>query len=277
MTARTAVQPGQMFNSWKLLEEAPQTAHGIRMWRVRCECGTIKVRPLSRVVKGITKHCGCKGKAPSRKRAKTNAEILRLHELYGKECSMCYQRKPLDQFWKAGVGKTSADGYQHTCTECMKGEQAERYLKRKGLDRKLTKAERDAANIKLPEQIGQVYNRLTVVEEAPKRNGRRYMRCSCECGGEITTLLAALRSGNTKSCGCMAREGTTNLRRKVCRVCDTEKDNDNFRRYKSGGRHSVCQACEISSEKERQAVYRKMGEQFVENREGPLPPWAQPK
>lgn len=48
---------------------------------------------------------------------------------------------------------------------------------------------------------GAVFTRLTVKGSKPV-NGRRLWICECECGQTVNVLGAALRSGNTKSCGC---------------------------------------------------------------------------
>ena len=58
---------------------------------------------------------------------------------------------------------------------------------------------------------GQRYGRLTVVEQAKTHvtpGGRNvYMwRCVCDCGKESIVPTSALRSGDTKSCGCLQRE-----------------------------------------------------------------------
>jgi AP2 domain len=50
---------------------------------------------------------------------------------------------------------------------------------------------------------GTVFGRLAVVEEAPKRGGRRAMLCRCECGTQKAVLLYSLRGGGAKSCGCL--------------------------------------------------------------------------
>lgn len=55
---------------------------------------------------------------------------------------------------------------------------------------------------------GQKYARLTVLERGPKRlfgNGeaRRTWLCQCDCGTEKHIGGRELRSGNTKSCGCL--------------------------------------------------------------------------
>lgn len=56
------------------------------------------------------------------------------------------------------------------------------------------------------DMIGRRYGRLTVQEPAPVRDflsGRRSAwRCLCDCGAEAVVTTTALRSGNTRSCGC---------------------------------------------------------------------------
>lgn len=54
---------------------------------------------------------------------------------------------------------------------------------------------------------GQVFNRLTAVEcLGANEKGYTMWRCKCICGGEAITRTAALKSGATKSCGCLQRE-----------------------------------------------------------------------
>jgi hypothetical protein len=56
-------------------------------------------------------------------------------------------------------------------------------------------------------QVGEKYGRLTVVEYMyTDAHPRKYFRCSCECGGEVVTHTNSLRTGNTRSCGCLSRE-----------------------------------------------------------------------
>ena len=60
---------------------------------------------------------------------------------------------------------------------------------------------------------GTVFGRLTVLGEAPRMGADRVraMLCQCECGKQKAVRLGALRSGNTKSCGCVNRGvGTKN-------------------------------------------------------------------
>lgn len=56
---------------------------------------------------------------------------------------------------------------------------------------------------------GQVFGKLTAIECAGKKPGKRYYqwRCMCECGNETVVDISALTSGNTKSCGCGKYDG----------------------------------------------------------------------
>lgn len=52
--------------------------------------------------------------------------------------------------------------------------------------------------------IGKKFNMLTVLEELPKRkHGARVYRCKCDCGNFKDVRSDMLKSGKTKSCGCL--------------------------------------------------------------------------
>lgn len=62
-------------------------------------------------------------------------------------------------------------------------------------------------------QIGERFGRLTVlrettIEERKNKAGRNYW-CKCDCGNEIIVYGHNLKTGNTKSCGCLNRELTS--------------------------------------------------------------------
>lgn len=55
---------------------------------------------------------------------------------------------------------------------------------------------------------GQTFGRLTALEEFPaNKYGRRYWTCLCSCGNRVAVAAGHLKSGNTKSCGCIVRQG----------------------------------------------------------------------
>lgn len=54
---------------------------------------------------------------------------------------------------------------------------------------------------------GERYGRLTVVSEAMRdQHNRRTFKCACDCGNKTIVTLPRLRTGRTRSCGCIARE-----------------------------------------------------------------------
>jgi hypothetical protein len=53
---------------------------------------------------------------------------------------------------------------------------------------------------------GAVYGRLTVLRLGHRIGGRHAWLCRCECGTEKVIASQSMRSGNTKSCGCLNEE-----------------------------------------------------------------------
>lgn len=54
--------------------------------------------------------------------------------------------------------------------------------------------------------VGKVFDRLTVIEEDKARDG--YYICECECGTIKSISQQLLKSGHSKSCGCIRKETT---------------------------------------------------------------------
>jgi hypothetical protein len=64
--------------------------------------------------------------------------------------------------------------------------------------------------------VGKRFGRLSVISEAGKQGLDYIYKCKCDCGNETLVLGTNLRTGNTKSCGCLHREiiscvGTRNI------------------------------------------------------------------
>lgn len=53
--------------------------------------------------------------------------------------------------------------------------------------------------------VGEKYHRLTILS-GETRGGRPRAFCRCECGTEKWVILRNLRTGHTRSCGCLMRE-----------------------------------------------------------------------
>jgi len=56
---------------------------------------------------------------------------------------------------------------------------------------------------------GERYGRLTVLRQVGVKNEKRVWDCKCDCGTVIQATTGSLRSGNTKSCGCLRMENRT--------------------------------------------------------------------
>lgn len=57
-------------------------------------------------------------------------------------------------------------------------------------------------------EIGKRYGRWTVLEHLGMRGHFRYMLAQCECGVQKQVTLNGLRSGSTRSCGCLSADMT---------------------------------------------------------------------
>ena len=53
---------------------------------------------------------------------------------------------------------------------------------------------------------GERYGRLVVIERVGTKNGNATWKCLCDCGNEKIIAGKCLRSGDTKSCGCLQLE-----------------------------------------------------------------------
>jgi len=53
---------------------------------------------------------------------------------------------------------------------------------------------------------GQRFGKLTVLARAENQGGKTAWLCRCDCGREKAVKTCSLRSGHTKSCGCLVGE-----------------------------------------------------------------------
>lgn len=162
-----------------------RSKHNQRLWICKCDCGRIIKTTTARLRSGHTKSCGClkngyaidiagetfgnlKAKRPT-KRRNSSGEIIWL----------C----------KCGCGRAArasasqlVSGRKKSCG-CMEG------------PRPLDLSDKK-------------FGRLKAVSLEDKRGGcgERLWRCECKCGNECIVSVRNLRSGNTRSCGCLKCE-----------------------------------------------------------------------
>lgn len=51
--------------------------------------------------------------------------------------------------------------------------------------------------------VGQVFNKLTVLKRVIDEQDKVKWLCQCECGNTVVVRGDSLKSGHTKSCGCL--------------------------------------------------------------------------
>ena len=97
---------------------------------------------------------------------------------------------------------------------------------------------------------GQKFSYLTVLNYAYSERGQRYWNCLCDCGRNINVTTKSLKSGNTRSCGCLhsqtIRENNIQNKSKLNQVDIIGKTFDFLKvlerddTKKSGRTHYIC-------------------------------------
>ena len=68
--------------------------------------------------------------------------------------------------------------------------------------------------MKLIDLAGQRFGRLLVVERQGSSGNQSSWKCRCDCGAETVVVKQSLKSGTTRSCGCLQRELSSERRKK---------------------------------------------------------------
>lgn len=182
-----------------------------------CSCGTEKLVAINNLASGAVKSCGCsriksnpRYKMPEYKIYKgmlarcyceTNTDF---HHYGGRGISVCDEwRKSFDTFL-ADMGRRP-DGHS------IERDDVDGHYEPKNC--RWIPTEHQSRNRRDTSiRIGSVFGRLTVKAFAdlvtmPSCKMRNYL-CLCACGNETYVLASSLRSGDTKSCGCLRKETT---------------------------------------------------------------------
>lgn len=185
---------GMRFGKLTVLEPT-KAESGRTAWRCRCDCGKETVVLTINLVSGRTKSCGC-GKNP------------RL-DLAGR------------RFGKLTVLEPAANIGRYTAWKCQCDCGSEITIRTNSLVTGKTKSCGCIKGEKL-DLTGDRYGKLTVLGRAPDVGGQTAWRCKCDCGDETIVRMCDLRSGHTKSCGCLMR-GTDLTGRKFGRLTVLER------------------------------------------------------
>ena len=167
---------GQKFARLTVTAYAGRTPANKIKWHCLCACGNTSVVVGGDLRRGKTRSCGCcvrridlTGQKFGKLTVTGYANESRWHCL----CS-CGNTSVVD-------GKSLREGRTHSC-----------------------------GCIHRPDLTGQKFARLTVTAYAGRTPaGKSKWHCVCSCGNTPIVVGGALRSGTTRSCGCIAREDLT--------------------------------------------------------------------
>lgn len=188
---------GRRFNKLLVLSwaEPKLRKDGSTMKRVKClcDCGNTTATIPAELTRGHVKSCGCARWSPVKQVDLTGQKIGRLTVI---EEDRTRLRNPHgERFWVCRC-------------DCGKVKTIRQSALRKANGTRSCGCLRRPPNSALPDLTGNRYGLLTVLgkgEQLPGSNrpyGQRW-DCVCDCGNRKTVITKDLRSGHTRSCGCL--------------------------------------------------------------------------
>lgn len=189
---------GQRFGMLTAVRPTERRLHRTIVWECKCDCGNTAFVSLGHLKQGSTKSCGCL-RQQKKKAAEEQSKILegmrfgRLTVVRSAE-----EQEPNADVWecKCGCGNTVfvkgvelQKGRVESCG-CLTRELAAKRC----LDRN-----RD--------MVGKRFGRLTTIRPTGEiKSDSMVWECKCDCGNTAFVIQRSLKSGGTKSCGCLRRK-----------------------------------------------------------------------
>lgn len=101
---------------------------------------------------------------------------------------------------------------------------------------------------------GSKYGRLTAIEVIGRKRGYNLWLCKCDCGKYKEVISSKLKSGNVRSCGCLAKETASKTYKRIATKHGLSYDpvyhvmqdakrrctNVNYIQYKDYGGRGIC-------------------------------------
>lgn len=189
---------GQRFNMLVAVKKSrKKNIYGQSLWRFLCDCGVEVLLRKTAVIHNRQKSCGCLAREMHRVRADAltvkmvgvrigSFVVVRQEQSDDGLGSMCICRCDCGHEFSAR-GKLLRHGQIRHCPNCFEVETRIRPA--------------------IDSIVGSRFGRLVVIKGAGSEKGKgRIMKCRCDCGRTTKVPFKYLRSGNTKSCGCLNRE-----------------------------------------------------------------------
>ena len=167
------------------------------MWKCQCECGNLKSIRQDALISGRTKSCGCLHNETTAERMgarilnqrfgmltvieKTNKRTKNENIIWKCQCDCgSFTEVPTSSLIS---GNTKSCG-------CLQRNKA-----------------RETGAAKAIDLTNQSFGKLKVIRRIGSKHGETLWECLCECGGRCNVTGYNLRSGKTKSCGCVSSYG----------------------------------------------------------------------
>ena len=172
----------QKFGSLTALRPTEQRVNGKVVWECQCDCGNIHYVHSANLKNGAVQSCGHCHSVPKEPK---------------------FQEKIINQVFNnwtiIEASDKKRDNYILYKCQCKCGNIAYKTIS------ELRASKSDWCEKCHREDLtNQLFGRLKVIEyvgQTPKR--RSLWRCQCICGNEVIVEASNLKSGNTKSCGCL--------------------------------------------------------------------------
>ena len=104
---------GQRFGRWTVIEQAGVDGRGEKMYRCRCDCGTISVVRSSNLRTGRSSSCGCFANELTSERSKTHGMTnTRLFRIWSGIKHRCYIESDYHYKWYGMRGITMCDEWK---------------------------------------------------------------------------------------------------------------------------------------------------------------------
>lgn len=214
---------GKKFNRLTAIRDVGSNASNSRIWECRCECGEITTASASELRNGHKQSCGCL--------RKERAYETNVKDLAGKKFNRLTVIKDSGERYKG------SNGVLWLC-ECDCGNLTK--VPGNALKKGVVKS---CGCYQSEDLIGMRFGRLVVTEcDSEKYTGtnrHKLWNCRCDCGNVVRVSTGNLKSGHTKSCGCLALELRTGKNNNRYNPNLTEEDRLKNNRYTiTGGKMS---------------------------------------
>lgn len=186
-----ALNYGQRFGRWTVLDRFIATAQGEKKYLCRCDCGTERY-VLERSLKhGGSQSCGCLRKERAQQATAYDLSGQTFGDL--KVIGRSRKRMKMGTYWTC----LCSCGYtcEATATELVSG-------------RKTHCGCKSRRNYASADITGRRFGRLTALYSTEERDGKGFViwHCRCDCGNEADVSYNNLMYCGQQSCGCKKKE-----------------------------------------------------------------------